>query len=108
MNVGIAHAEPHRLRHFEEAVGRRRAERRAQCVLIVALIEPRDRDLVEPGQSSFQRTQRLLQAFRKSAADRHRFADRFHRRGEHRLGAGKFLERKARYFGHDIVDGRLE
>ncbi len=108
MNVGIAHAEPHGLRHFEQAVGRRRAERGADRVLVVALAEAGDRDLVEAGQAGFQRAQRLLQAFRKRAADRHRFADRFHRRGQHRLGAGKFLEGKARNFGDDVIDRRLE
>ena len=46
--------------------------------------------------------------FLEGAADRHRLADRFHRRGEQRLGAGKFLEGESRYLGNDIVDGRLE
>ena len=108
VDVGIAHAEPHRLRDFEDAVGRRRAERGANGVLVVALAEARNGDLVETGEAGFERAQRLLQALRKGAADRHRLADRFHRRGEHRLGAGKFLEGKARNFGDDVIDGRLE
>ena len=65
-------------------------------------------DFVEPGEAGFERAQRLLQALGKGAADRHRFADRFHRRGQHRLGAGKFLEREARDLGDDVIDGRLE
>ena len=108
MNVVIAHAEPHGLRDFEDAVGRGRAERGADRVLVVALAEPGDRDFVETGQAGFQRAQRLLQAFGKGAADRHRLADRFHRRGQHRLGAGKFLEGEARHLGDDVIDGRLE
>ena len=60
---------------------------------------------VKPG---FQRAQRLLQRLREGAADRHRFADGFHRGGEQRLGAGEFLEGEARDLRHDIVDGRLE
>ena len=108
VNFGVAHAEPHRLRDFEETVGRRRAERGADRVLVVALTEAGNGDLVEAGQAGFQRAQRLLQAFGEGAADRHRLADRFHRRGQHRLGAGKFLEGKARNFGDDVIDGRLE
>ena len=108
MDLGIAHAEPHRLRHFEKAVGRGCAERCANRILVVAFAEAGDDDFVEAGESGFQRPQRFLQALGKGAADRHRFADRLHRRGEHRLGAGKFLERKARDFGDDVIDGRLE
>ena len=67
-----------------------------------------DRDLVEAGEPGLQRTQRLLQGLLEGAADRHRLADRFHRGGEQRLGAGEFLEREARDLGDDIVDGRLE
>ena len=93
---------------LQDAVGRWRAERGADGVLVVALAETGDGDLVEAGQAGLERAQRLLQAFRKGAADRHRLADRFHRGGQHRLGAGKFLERKARNFGDDVIDGRLE
>ncbi len=108
VDLGVAHAKPHRLRNFEKAIRRRRAERGADRVLVVALAEAGDGNLVEAGQSGFQRAQRLLQAFGEGAADRHRFADRFHRGGEHRLGAGKFLEGKARDFGDDVIDRRLE
>ena len=52
--------------------------------------------------------QRLLQRFLEGAADRHDLADRLHGRGQHRLGAGEFLEGEARDLGHDIVDRRLE
>ena len=108
VDVVIAHAEPHRLGDLEDAVGRRRAERGADGVLVVALAEPGDADLVEAGEPGLQRAQRLLQAFLEGAADRHRLADRLHRRGQHRLGAGKFLEGEARHLGDDVVDGRLE
>ena len=108
MDLLIAHAEPHGLRHFEDAVGRGRAERGADGVLVVALAEALDRDLVESAQPGLERAQRLLQALLKRAADRHHLADRLHRGGEHRLGAGKFLESEARHFGDDVIDRRFE
>ncbi len=80
----VAHAEPHRLRQLQQAIGRWCAERRADGVPVVALAEPFDGHLVEPGEAGFQRAQRLLQALLEGAADRHGLADRFHRRGEDR------------------------
>ena len=44
----------------------------------------------------------------EGAADRHRLADRLHRGGEQRLGAGELLEGEAGDLGDDVVDGRLE
>ena len=101
-------AEPHRLRHLQEAVRRRRAECGADRVLVVAAAEPLDLDLVEPGQPGLEPAQRLLQALLEGAADRHHFADRLHRRRQGVGGAGKFLERKAGNLGDDVIDGRLE
>ena len=49
-----------------------------------------------------------MQALLEGAADRHGFADRFHRGGQRGGGAGKFLEGKARNLGDDVIDGRLE
>ena len=98
----VAGAEPHRLRDLERPVRRRRAERGAEGGLVVGVVEalgrvePLDGDFVEPGEAGLQRAQRLLQGFLEIAADRHRFAHRFHRGGEHICGAGKFLEGKAR------------
>ena len=103
-----AHAQAHRLRHFEQAIGRRLADRGAQHVVVVAEAKSVDFDLVEPVEAGLERAQRLLQRFGKGAADRHRFADRLHRRRQRRLGAGKLLEREARDFGDDVVDRRLE
>ena len=114
MDQLVAGAEPHRLRQLQQPVRRRRAERCADVVLVVGIVdalgrvEAVDRHLVEPGEPRLQRAQRLLQAFLERAADRHGFADRFHRGGEHGSGAGEFLEGKARNFGDDVVDGRLE
>ena len=45
----VGPAEPHRLRHLQDAVRRRRAERGADRVLVVAAAEPVDLDLVEAG-----------------------------------------------------------
>ena len=44
----------------------------------------------------------------EGAADGHGLADRLHRGGEQRLGAGELLEGEARDLGDDVVDGRLE
>ena len=104
----VAEAEPHRLRDVKDTVGRGRAERGADRILVIALAEPVDGDLIEPGEPGFQRAQRFLQGLRKGAADRHGFADRFHRGGQDRLGTGKFLEREARNLGDDIIDRGLE
>ncbi len=102
------HAEPQRLRDDAQPVRRRRAERRAQHGAIVAVAETLDLDLVEAGEARLERAQRLLQAFAEGAADRHRLADRFHRRRQRRFGAREFLEGEARNFGDDVIDRRLE
>ena len=107
-DIFIAPAEPHRLRHLQQAVRRRRAQRCADRVLVVVAAEALDLDLVEPGEAGFESAQRLLQALLKGAADRHHFADRLHRGGQRGRGAGKFFERKARNLGDDVIDGRLE
>ena len=73
-----------------------------------ALAEAGDLDLVEAGQARLQAAQRLLQRFLEGAADRHDLADRLHGGGQHRLGAGEFLEGEARDLGDDVVDRRLE
>ena len=104
----VGQAEPHGLRDLQQAVRRRRPQCRANRVAVVALPQTLDGHLVEPGQAGLQRAQRLLQALLEGAADRHRLADRFHRGGEDRLGAGKLLESEARDLGDDVVDGRLE
>ncbi len=54
MDVLVGETQPHGLRHFEQALGRGRAERGAHRVLVVALAEPLDRDLVEPGEAVFE------------------------------------------------------
>ncbi len=108
MDFGHVHAHAHRLRHLEDAVGRRRADRSAQHIPVVALAEALDLDLVQTVQAGLQRTQRLLQGFAERAPDRHGFADRLHRGREHRLRAREFLEGEARNLGDDIVDRRLE
>ena len=61
-----------------------------------------------PVRPDFERAQRLLQALLEGAADRHHLADRLHRGGQRRLGAGKLLEGEARNLGDDVVDGGLE
>ena len=76
--------------------------------VLVAARDAGDLDLVEAGEAGLQRAQRLLQRFGEAAADRHRLADRFHRGGEQRLGAGEFLEGEARHLGDDVIDRRLE
>ncbi len=108
MNILDAGAEPEGLGDFEDAVGGGRAERGADGVLVVAFAGALNRDLIETGEAGLEAAQRLLQRFLEGAADRHDFAHRFHRGGEGRIGAGEFLEGKARDLGDDIIDGRLE
>ena len=79
-----------------------------RTLLVVALAEALDLDLVEPVEAGLERAQRLLQRFGEGAADRHRLADRLHRGRQHRFGAGEFLEGEARDLGDDVVDRRLE
>ena len=67
-----------------------------------------DLDLVETGQTGFHRGKGFLHGFVERAADRHCFADRFHRGCQIRLGPGELLEGKTRNFRHDIVDGGFE
>ena len=110
----VAGAEPHGLRDLEQAVRRRRAERGADGGLVVGVvdalgrIEALDGDFVEAGEAGLQRAQRLLQALLEGAADRHGFAHRLHRGGEHVRGAGEFLEGKTGNLGDHVIDGRLE
>ena len=101
-------AEPKGLRAAQEPVGRRRAEGGADRVLVVALAEPGDLDLVEAVPPDLERAQRLLQRFLERAADGHRFADAFHLRGQRRVGLREFLEGEARNLGDDVINGRLE
>ena len=89
-------------------VGVPSAARMALRSSIAALAEAGDLDLVEAGEAGLQAAQRLLQRFLEGAADRHHLADRLHGGGQHRLGAGEFLEGEARDLGDDIVDRRLE
>ena len=109
-NLGLRHAAAQRLADDKQAIRRRQAERGAQHVAVLAWVagETLDFDLVEPVEAGLERTQRLLQAFREGAADRHRLADRLHRGGQDRLGAGEFLEGEAWDLCDDIVDRRLE
>ena len=104
----VLEAEPHGLRHLEQALGRRHAQLGADDVLVVAGAEPLEGDIVEAGEARLQAAQRLLQAFRERAPDRHHLADRFHGRRQRARGAGKLLEGKARDLGDHVVDGRLE
>ena len=45
-----------------------------------------------------------MERLAESSADRHRFANAFHLRGQSRIGFRKFLERKAGDFGDDVID----
>ena len=60
MNLVLAHAHAQRLSHHENAVGRRRAKRGAQHVLVVAQSQPLDLVVVEARQARLERAQRLL------------------------------------------------
>src|SRR6185295_14807832 len=81
-NLFLVETEPDRLRHFEDAVGGGGSESCADYVLVIALAETWQRDVVETGQAGLHRAQRLLQRLREGAADGHGLADRLHRGGE--------------------------
>ena len=66
--------------------------------------EAGDVDLVKAGQAGFEAGEGFLQTFVDRAANGHRLTHGFHRGGEVGFRAGKFLERKTRDLGHDIVD----
>ena len=81
---------------------------RAKGARIIALAHALNGDLVKPGQAGFQGAQRLLQALGKAAAHGHGLAHGFHRRGQHRLGAGIFFKGKTRDLGDHIINAGLE
>ena len=56
----------------------------------------------------FQRTHRLEQALLAGSSDAHDFSRRLHLRGKAVARTGKFIKRKARHFGHDIIKRRLK
>ncbi len=99
------------LRDQEEPVGRGFGKRRLDRVLDhrwAGAFNALDRHLVKAVEPDVHRAQRLLHRFGEAAADRHGFADRFHRGRQQRLGSREFLERKPRHLGDDIIDRRLE
>ena len=55
----VVDAEPERLRDFQQPVGGGGAERGTHHVLVVALAEPFEGDVVDPGQARLHRAQRL-------------------------------------------------
>jgi len=67
-------AQPQSLRHFQNAVGAGSGERRADGILVIALIDAVDPDLVQSGQTGFKSAQSLLQRFLEGAANGHHFA----------------------------------
>ena len=107
--IGIRrHAAAQQLADLEDAVGRRRGDRRQQVVVADRRQLGLGRVAVEPEAALLERAQRLLQALRERAADRHHLADRLHLGAEHARRAGQLLERPARDLRHDVVDDRLE
>ncbi len=88
------HAETQRLGDHAQAIRRRRADGRADGVLVVALTKAGDLDFVEAGEAGLKPAQAFLQRFGEGSADRHDFADRLHGGGQRRLGAGVFSRRQ--------------
>ena len=86
------------------SVGRRASSRSG-----AGLLGRRARALpVEAAALLLERAQRLLQRLGEGAADRHRLADRLHRRRERVVGGGELLEREPRHLDDDVVERRLE
>ncbi len=101
----VAHAEAQRLTNDEQTIRRGDGQTTAHTIARILAFH---RNRIEPRQAGLERTQRLLQRLAEIAPHRHALADRFHRRSQRRFRTGEFLERKARHFHHDIIDGRLE
>ena len=62
----------------------------------------------EAGRLGLHRAHRLVQRLGEVAAEAHRLADRLHRGGQLRVGAGELLEREPRDLHHHVVERRLE
>ena len=92
-----------RIGDVEHALGTGFLELAAQGDQVV-LVRQVQAGRIEPVLAGFQPAQRLLQRFLEGAADRHHLADRFHLRGQARIGRREFLEREARDLGDDVVD----
>ena len=106
----VRQAVPHRLRDLEEAVGVGVPSAARMALRFSASSGPMPSIAIssKPVRPVSSERSAFCSALLEGAADRHRFADRFHRGGQRLLGAGKLLEREARDLGDDVVDGRLE
>ena len=93
------------LRRHQQPIRTRRRQRGAEGVgaAVAGWL-----DLVETGQAGLHASQPLLQRLGEAAPDRHRLADGFHRCGQQRRRAGKFLECETRDLHHDVIDGGFE
>ena len=58
--------------------------------------------------ADFQTAQRFLKRFLKGPANRHDFADRFHLSGQMMVSLREFFKSETRYFGHNVINGRLK
>ncbi len=105
----FGHAHAQRLGDHAQAIRRRRADSGADRVLgAFALFVTGNFDFIETGKAGFETAQRLLQGFRKGAADGHDFTDRLHRGGEDRRRARELLEGETRDLGDDVVNRGFE
>ena len=101
----IAQPMAHRLRNRAHPIRRLQTDRAHNRSFFR---RPFDLNLIKTGETGFHRRQGFLQRFMNRAADCHRFADRFHRRGQRGLRAGKFLKGKTWNFGYHVIDCRLK
>src|SRR3546814_266021 len=67
VDLVVAHAEAHRLRNHQKAVGRRAAKGCADGGLVVAFAHAGEGDVIKAREAGFERAQRLLQALRSEA-----------------------------------------
>ena len=105
VDVVIRKPVPHRLGDHADTVGRLEGQRLGDSGLVRCAF---DFDIVETREAGFHRGQRLLQRLVERSPDGHDLTHGFHRGGEVRLGAWKFLKGEARDLGDDIVDRRFE
>ena len=101
MHIGHRHAFAQRLRRDQQTVGRGAGQGRRQLIFRCAFQLV---NIVETDKAGFQTAQRLLQGFVDVPANRHHFADRFHRGVQQRLSTLELFKSKTRDFGDDIVN----
>ena len=103
-NVLDRQAMAERIGHIPSTIGTRLGQQSAQFIHRTAVVKHR----VKARHADLEAAQGFLHRLLEVTTDGHDFANRLHLGRQHRLGLREFFEGKARNFGHDVVNGRLE